>query len=180
MTASPRVLVLCNGASGPEDMGEYKNALSLVYNSNVPGKRNIKLSLPDFVRDVYYLPERVLDLLEIAAYVFSADRLIGRGERDAIEYHTWARTFEFRIRVRDHSFWSQDGVKHKLAEALTFITGDRDFTFIFQFSIGASYTGNQSLRPGGVPHRISAKGSDSPFFWRSGFTGRRHRATGDQ
>jgi 7-cyano-7-deazaguanine synthase in queuosine biosynthesis len=113
-------------------MGEYKNVLSLVYNSNIPGKRNIKLSLPDFVRDVYYLPNRVLDLLQIAAYVFSADRLIGRGERDAIEYHMWARTFEFRIRVRDHSFWSQDDVKHKLAEALTFITGDRDFAFIFQ------------------------------------------------
>jgi hypothetical protein len=120
MTASPRVLVLCNGASGPEDMGEYKNVLSLVYNSNVPGKRNIKLSLPDFVRDVYHLPDRLLDLLEIAAYVFSADRLIGRGEHDAVDYHTWARSFEFRIRVRDHAFWSQDGVKHKLAEALTF------------------------------------------------------------
>ena len=132
MTASPRVLVLCNGASGPEDMGEYKNVLALVYNSNVPGKRNIKLSLPDFVRDVYHLPDRLLDLLEIAAYVFSADRLTGRGERDAVEYYTWARSFEFRIRVRDQVFWSQDSVKHKLAEALTFITGDRHFTCIFQ------------------------------------------------
>jgi hypothetical protein len=132
MTMYSRVLVLCNGAPRPEDMSEYKNVLTLAYNPNAPSERNIQLSLPDFVRDVYHLPDRLLDLLEIAAFVFSADRLIRRGERDDVEYYAWARSFEFRIRVRDHVFWSQDCVKRKLAEALTFITGDRDFAFIFQ------------------------------------------------
>jgi hypothetical protein len=106
--------------------------LTLAYQLNVPTERNIELALPNFVRGVYQLPDRPLDLLEIAAYVFSADRLIRRGERDDVEYHAWARSFEFRIRVRDHTFWSQDDVNHKLSEALTFITGDRDFTFLFQ------------------------------------------------
>jgi hypothetical protein len=123
MTASPRVLVLCNGAPRPEDQGEYKNVLTLAYQLNVPTERNIELALPNFVRGVYHLPDRLLDLLEIAAYVFSADRLIRRGERDDVEYHAWARSFEFRIRVRDHTFWSQGDVNHKLSEALTFITG---------------------------------------------------------
>jgi hypothetical protein len=85
-------------------MSEYKNVLTLAYNPSAPSERNIQLSLPDFVRDVYHLPDRLLDLLEIAAYVFSADRLIRRGERDDVEYHAWARSFEFRIRVRDHAF----------------------------------------------------------------------------
>ena len=132
MTVSPRVLVLCNGAPRPEDQGEYKNVLTLAYQSNGPTERNIELALPNFVRGVYHLPDRLLDLLEIAAYAFSADRLIRRGERDDVEYHAWARSFEFRIRVRDHTFWFQDEVNHKLSEALTFITGDRDFTFLFQ------------------------------------------------
>jgi hypothetical protein len=132
MTASPRVLVLCNSAQPQEDLGEYKRVLTLAYHPNAPTDRNIELSLPDFIRDVYHLPDRLLDLLEIAAYVFSADRLIRRGERDDVEYHAWARSFEFRIRVRDHAFWSQGDVKRKLSEALTFMTGDRDFTFIFQ------------------------------------------------
>jgi 7-cyano-7-deazaguanine synthase in queuosine biosynthesis len=132
MTAAPRVLVLCNGAPRSEDQGEYKSVLTLAYHSNAPAKRNIELALPNFIRGVYHLPDRLLDLLEIAAYVFSADRLIRRGEHDAVEYHAWARSVEFRIRVRDYEFWSQDDVKHKLSEALTFMTGDRDFTFIFQ------------------------------------------------
>jgi hypothetical protein len=75
MTASPRVLVLCNDAPRPEDQGEYKNVLTLAYHPNAPAKRNIELALPNFVRGVYHLPDRLLDLLEIAAYVFSADRL---------------------------------------------------------------------------------------------------------
>jgi hypothetical protein len=132
MTASPRVLVLCNSAQPQEDLSEYKNVLTLASHPNAPTERNIELSLPDFIRDVYHLPDRLLDLLEIAAYVFSADRLIRRGERDDVEYYTWARSFEFRIWVRDHEFWSRGDVKHKLSEALTFMTGDRDFTFIFQ------------------------------------------------
>lgn len=132
MTMYPRVLVLCNGAPRPEDMSEYKNVLTLAYNPSVRSECNIQLSLPDFVRDVYHLPDRLLDLLEIAAYVFSADRLIRRGERDDVEYHAWARSFEFQNRVRDHAFWSQESVRRKLGETLTFITGDRDYAFIFQ------------------------------------------------
>jgi REase_DpnII-MboI/Queuosine biosynthesis protein QueC len=132
MTMYPRVLVLCNGAPRPEDMSEYKNVLTLAYNPSVRSECNIQLSLPDFVRDVYHLPDRLLDLLEIAAYVFSADRLIRRGERDDVEYHAWARSFEFQIRVRDHAFWSQESVRRKLGETLTFMTGDRDYAFIFQ------------------------------------------------
>jgi hypothetical protein len=72
MTASPRVLVLCNGVPRAEDQGEYKNVLTLAYQPNVPTERNIELALPNFVRGVYHLPDRLLDLLEIAAYVFSA------------------------------------------------------------------------------------------------------------
>ena len=41
--------------------------------------QNVHITLPDFVRRIYHLPDRFLDLLEIAAYVFSADRLVSKG-----------------------------------------------------------------------------------------------------
>jgi hypothetical protein len=82
--------------------GDYPDVFITVALGEV--QRNIELSLPDFIRDVYHLPNRLLGLLEIAAYVFSADRLIRRRERDDVEYHAWARSFEFCIRVRDHAF----------------------------------------------------------------------------
>jgi hypothetical protein len=84
------------------------------------------------VQNVYHLPERTLDLLEIAAYVFAADRLVSRGPREAVEYHSWARSFEFHIKVRDHGFWSLPAVTDSLSRALHFMTGDAEFAFFFE------------------------------------------------
>jgi 7-cyano-7-deazaguanine synthase in queuosine biosynthesis len=72
-----------------------------------------------------------LDLLEIAAYVFSADRLTERGRKDQVEYQNWARRFQFRIRVRDHSFWSSAKVRKALRGVLCFMTGDAEYDFEF-------------------------------------------------
>ena len=66
-----------------------------------------------FVRDVSHLPSRILDLLEIAAYVFCADRLASRGRKDNVEYHSWPRLFHFVIKVRDFDFWDTHDVKEK-------------------------------------------------------------------
>ena len=90
--------VLCNGATLSTGRAG-RSPLRLDYREgNDP---NIRISLPDFVRDVYFLPDRVLDLLEIASYVFAADRLIPRGRRAALEYESWGRSIHFAIKVRD-------------------------------------------------------------------------------
>lgn len=126
-------IVLCNDAELPHNLGQLAMAkpLKLDYRPTYPS-RNIKLKLPDFVRDVFYLTPRVLDLLEIAGYIFAADRLISRGSTDSIEYHSWSRSFHFVIKVRDYHFWSQPTVKEKLSLALCFMTGDREYSFTFQ------------------------------------------------
>jgi len=119
-------LFLCNGAACKK-----KGALVLDYR-DVAKERIVKLCLPRFVDQFNHLPERILDLLEMAAYVFAADRSRSRGAKDAVEFHAWSRKMNFIMKVRDHEFWSREAVKNSLAEVLEFMTGDAQYTFEFQ------------------------------------------------
>ena len=123
----PPSLFLCNGASLTDGI----EATPLDYRP-LNGKANVRLGLPDFVRSVYHLPDRCLDLLEIAAYVFAGDRLTARGSKDSVEYHSWARHFQYVVRVRDHAFWSRPDVNEALRASLVFVTGDQAYEFTFQ------------------------------------------------
>ena len=130
MSSAAQHTILCNGADLPEQ-GQLAKVLCLEYRVTHTN-RNIKLLLPDFVRDVFHLPDRVLDLLEIAGYIYSADRLVLRGPKDALEYHNWSRSFHFAIKVRDVDFWGKPAVQKKLSDALRFMSGDREYNFSFQ------------------------------------------------
>jgi 7-cyano-7-deazaguanine synthase in queuosine biosynthesis len=121
-------IVLANGAKGPS---KSEDPLILDYRPTVQD-RVVKIGLPKFVQDVYHLPDRLLDLLELAGYIYAADRCVLRGQKDAVEYQSWSRSFEFHVRVRDHAFWSQNKVKDSLAVALTFMSGDADYQFHFE------------------------------------------------
>lgn len=132
MASDSPVLVLCNGASPPANGPEVKRVITLEYRDSGDGIPNIRLGLPNFVRDVYHLPDRVLDLLELAAYVYCADRLTRRGRKDAVEYRSWARSFRFEVKVRDHAFWNHQDVSSCLSRALEFMTGYREYIFSFQ------------------------------------------------
>ena len=81
-------IVICNGADLPNniDQSDEPKIFRLEYRDKARDKRNVKISLPDFVRGIYYLPGRILDLLEVASYIFSADRFVSRGSKDALEY----------------------------------------------------------------------------------------------
>jgi 7-cyano-7-deazaguanine synthase in queuosine biosynthesis len=119
-----RVVFRCNDAPGP------KTACVLEYRPDRPDQ-NIVAGLPRFVSNLVYVPERTLDLLEIAAYVFAGDRKVTRGRPDDVIYDAWSRSLEFRIRVRDYQFWTRDDVGVALSQALEFITGDASVTFTF-------------------------------------------------
>lgn len=133
MRVPPR-LVLCNGAALPEELDQEGagNTLRLEYEEGKSDPKNVKVSLPNFVRSVNYVPPRLLDLLEIAVYVFLADRSTPRGSKSYVEYQSWARSMRFAVRVRDFEFWSKPDVGRKLAEALRFMSGDQDYSFAFQ------------------------------------------------
>lgn len=132
MTTSKH-LVLCNGARPSDAPSVYRRAkkLFLEYRPDQRDAQNLEVGLPQFVGSLLHIPDRTLDLLEIAAYVFGADRLLFRGRKDALVYHAWGRDVHFVIRVRDSEFWNQDSVKHTLAQALVWSSGDRAHSFTF-------------------------------------------------
>ena len=126
MREQPTTTVFCN----QPDTTVPARGLILEYQRD-RSNRNVALGLPRFVRQLTHLPARLLDLLEIAAYVYAADRNTKRGQKDAVEYHAWARHFLFHIRVRDIEFWGEPRVRSCLSQALEFMTGDLSFEFEF-------------------------------------------------
>ncbi len=123
--------ILCSGASLGRRRKKDDKILALDYNPN-KADRNVKIKLPDFVYSVNHLPDRIKDLLEIASYVYAADRKTSRGLSDAVEYQHWARNFKLIVKVRDFKFWNSQIVKGKLNELLTFMTGDNSYEFHFE------------------------------------------------
>ena len=94
-------------------------------------KANIAVGLQQFVEDPEALPLRIIDLLQLASYVFCADRQANRGERESLSNTAWSRSFDFFMPVLDYEFWSIPSVSQALADALTFMTGDRSYNFHF-------------------------------------------------
>jgi hypothetical protein len=128
VTSSPsKHIFLCNGAtlSRPvEDAKEHK----LDY---LGDESNVVVKLAEFVQNVFHLPEIILDLLEIAAYVFAADRSARRGDKYALEYHRWGRFMQFAVKVRKEEFWNREEIQNILSQTLAFMTGDREYKFEF-------------------------------------------------
>ena len=130
---------LCNEAT-PPDGSRQSDYTVLDYRPSDSERPTVRLGLPDFVRSVNYLPDRHLDLLEMAAYVFAADRLTHRGSREAVEYQSWSRSLHFIMKVRDYEFWRQPSVSTALASALRFATGNHNYEFTFQAGHATSPT----------------------------------------
>lgn len=127
-------IVLCNDAALPKSLGKVSNSsiLKLSYNPN-SGSNNVNIGLPHFTDKLsVHIPDRIKDLLEIAGYIYAADRSISRGAIDSLEYHNWARNLHFVLKVRDLKFWKQKSTSKLLSEALLFVSGDNkiDFTFV--------------------------------------------------
>ena len=165
MSQRPLHISLCNGASRPQNSAEEHKLFSLDYGTRTDRDRNLSLNLPDFVRSVSHIPDRLLDLIEIAVYVHAGDRRVGRGRSNAVELHGWRRRFLYRIRVRNYDFWSSDRVKEALIDAVTFMTGDASYDFEFEpghntaptslfdkeeFGVTAGEDANVSLFSGGL------------------------------
>ena len=92
---------------------------------------NITTRFDRFVDTPQDLPERIIDLLHIASYVFCADRCANRGARSSISNASWSRSWRFTIPVIDWNFWTTDEVHMALSKALAFMTGDRSYEFHF-------------------------------------------------
>ncbi len=126
-------IVLCSDASLPKGVGKDEDAriLKLAYDPNSKSF-NVNIELPHFKEALsVHIPDRIKDLLEIAGYVYAADRMIKRGNNDDLEYHSWARNLHFVFKVRDLKFWKQSSTARLLSEALLYVSGDNSITFTF-------------------------------------------------
>ena len=79
------------------------------------------------------LTRRLIDFLEIASYVFTADCATQRGDvwTDDDSTEPWGRDLAFVIAVREPDFWGASQVKQLLEQVLNFLSNDKySFTFV--------------------------------------------------
>jgi hypothetical protein len=120
-------LVLCGGVAARGGAGT-RISLSLHGRS-----ANVHLKITDISKRLLAnIPDALIDLLEIASYIYAADSAITRGGRaDAQLGMRWRRTLRFVIPVRVPNLWSSAPVVSALVETLSFLSED-DYDFEFR------------------------------------------------
>lgn len=126
-------LIVCSGAriaSGdPIATGRKRVDLNAIGN-----EANVTIRIESVTKVfLQQLSPRLLDLLEIAAYVYTADCSTDRGTQWTDEKSTepWGRDFAFVIAVREPDFWGSAEINSQLTEVLGFLSNDRySFTFV--------------------------------------------------
>ncbi|MBW7997805.1 MAG: hypothetical protein FVQ81_14785 [Candidatus Glassbacteria bacterium] len=121
-------LVLCGGVEEPREADASRLSLSLHGRS-----ANIWLQITDISRRLLAnIPDVLVDLLEVASYVYAADGAISRGGRtDAQMGARWRRNFRFVIPVRRPDLWASGPVSSALVEMLSFLSDD-EYEFDFR------------------------------------------------
>ena len=94
---------------------------------------NVTLKLRDISgRMTANMDPVLVDLLEIAAYIYCADQGATRGGPTSQDFGAaWRRRFEFHIPVREPDLWSSKTVRAALCETLGFLSDD-DYEFSFK------------------------------------------------
>jgi hypothetical protein len=91
---------------------------------------NVHLTISDLSRAmVTDVDDRLVDLLEIATYVFAADQAVNRGS-NVDTGAKWRRNFDLHIAVRDRTFWAAPELRAALIDLLSFLSDD-DYSLTF-------------------------------------------------
>ncbi len=126
-------LFLCSGVTIPDD-DPLRCGRCLIELDSAGHEANVNIRFEN-VAKVFnqHLSPRLIDLLEIAAYVFSADCATSRGTEwtDDGATEPWGRDFAFVIPLRDTAFWNTPEVKSLLTRVLTFLSDD-NYSFDFR------------------------------------------------
>ena len=118
------------GPDCPPEGEEYSYPISL---NSIPPDENVYLKAWNISKRLATSLSGIsLDLLEIAAYVYSADQSKPRGGKTfPQDGKHWYRQFELSIPVRHPEVWNKQEVAGKLTELLRFMADD-DYQFVFR------------------------------------------------
>lgn len=107
-----------------------KDAIAM--NVHGPGK-NVNLRIDYISRTMLSnLPDLLIDLLEVAAYVYCADQRLVRGSEQLSKFgESWRRSLRFSIPVRELAVWQDPEVQEALIDTLGFLSDD-SYTFDFR------------------------------------------------
>jgi 7-cyano-7-deazaguanine synthase in queuosine biosynthesis len=124
-------LVLCGNTKLTSRSKEWREAptLRLALGS---GKKQLHLKIHHITRKLAsQLPDAAVDLLELAAYVYTADQMVSRGGPKEFEYgNRFRRHFRFEVPVRCPDMWSSSTLRQQLVATLGFLSDD-DYEFEF-------------------------------------------------
>lgn len=129
MSNSKKYIVSCGGFGAGVSYPDSKKII-LEHRKELP-EYNTRIKLDKLINAVLTVKPRHKDLLNIAGYLFAADRKIKRGSPSAQEYHSWSRHIVLHIGVIDYAFWVRPDIQKVLTDALEFMTGDSKYEFSF-------------------------------------------------
>jgi hypothetical protein len=122
--------VLCGGLKAGR--GNSKDMLRLDVRAPKSSPGRVSLKIGDIsTRMVEDVPAVLVDLLEVAAYVYCADQCTRRGGTTLAHMgRDWRRRFRFRVPVRCSDLWRRPQVQEQLIGTLSFLSED-DYAFDF-------------------------------------------------
>lgn len=125
--------VICGGTTPPKNRSGY--VLELDTCPAAPMHRRVQLSLDTLNEQLLdNIPPVLEDAINIATYVFAADRLARRGSSQMSKMgDDWRRNFRFRIPVHRSDIWRRNEIRDRLVRALEFLSEDN---FCFDFEDG--------------------------------------------
>jgi 7-cyano-7-deazaguanine synthase in queuosine biosynthesis len=125
--------IICGGLKIPKRLAQ-EETISL----DVQGdEKNVILKIDAINKaTLSNIPNELLDLLEIGAYVYAADQHIGRGSETLANYgQSWRRDLNFIIPVRNPDLWNSPDLRRALEETLGFLAGE---TYRLSFECAAA------------------------------------------
>jgi hypothetical protein len=125
-------LFFCNG-HGATLNHHWTTGRKVVELSSFGPSANVNIRIEDVARAfLRHLSARLVDLVEIASFVYAADCSTRRGSdwSDQGGVEAWGRDFHFVINVRDLDFWRLPKVQESLKRSLGFLSDDKyEFDF---------------------------------------------------
>jgi len=124
------VLFWCGPQPPPKSVSTRDRKIITLDSFPANGNVNLKLSQLS-LRLARNIPSILLDLLEVATYVYCADQAVSKGGKAGRQDgKDWYRRLEFDIQVRNVELWNSKSLTKALSELLGFLSDD---AFHFKF-----------------------------------------------